>query len=317
MVHPRKIRLAALVLSALALASPAYTAEVDKLVPDDAQMLFVVNVRQAINSPLAKKKGIVDLIKNGVDTNPQAKQILQTLGIDLTKDIESVAVSVAGINFAAPGAKPDKVLAVVRGNFDPDKLDAAAKKTDMVKVTKEGTTTVYEITDKSETGYATIVGKNIIAASPSKEYLLKAVKNIGGGSKDLVKASAKIKADQSLWMVMPITEDLRKMMAGAPGGKEIGAKLESFSFAVKVSDAIVADANFNTADAATAKALEGQINLVLPFLQMQAEADEKHGPLAKELFAGLKITAGQDALNINLKVSEETLDKIIKLAMNK
>jgi hypothetical protein len=317
MLRSRSTWLLALACSAATAAGPARAAELDKLTPANAQMVWVVNVRQAIDSPLAKKKGLVDIIKAGIEGNLQAKQLLSALNLDLTKDIESAAFAIENLTDLQSG-KPEKVLAIIRGNFDPDRIDAVASKADKIKVSKEGTTTVYEFKDKDNTAYFTLIGKNIIAAAPSKDYLLKSVKNIGGGSKELVKASAKLDGKSSMWMAMVITDDLRKMMAQNPQTKDIAEKLEAFTFGVKVTDNIVADLNINTSDAAAAKVMKTQVDAALPFITALVGDDNPASPVVKELIKGLKVTANQDGLNFNLKITEATLDMIIKLVqMNK
>ncbi len=314
MLRPRKFALLALALGASLLAAPARAADLDKLTPADAQAVMVFNVRQAINSPLAKKKMVADLLKAGIDGNPQAKQVLAALGLDLTKDIETVSVAVGSINDLQDGKKPEKMLVTIRGSFDPEKIDAAVKGADTIKVSKEGNVTIYEVKDKGETNYITVIGKSIIAASPSKDYLLKSIKNIGGGSKELVKAGAKVDAKQSMWMAVVIDEAMRKKMAESPQFKDIAPNLESITTGVNITDDIVLDVNINTANAAAAKDMKKQIDAALPFITAFIGDDNPASPVVKDLLKSLKVTAGEDALNINLKVTEATLDKIIKLA---
>jgi hypothetical protein len=320
MLRSRKLWLLALTLSAATLTTPARAAEIDKLTPADAQMVMVFNIRQAIDSPLAKKKGVVDILKAAIDGNPQAKELLKALNLDPAKDIESVAVAVENLTDIQPGGKPDKLLVMVRGNFDPDRIVAVASKLDTIKTSTEGTTTVFEYKDKGkdDTTFFTVIGKDTIAAAPSKAYLLKCVKNIGGGSKDLVKASAKLDSKSSMWLAMVISKEMRALMAQNPQFKDIANKLESVTFGVNVTDAIVADLNINTTDAAAAKAMKAQVDLALPFLTAIVPEDNPANPVVKEIRKNLKVTANQDALNFNLKINEATLDMIIKLAqMNK
>ena len=320
MMRSRNLWLLALAVSAATLTGPARAAEVDKLTPADAQMVWVFNVRQAIDSPLAKKKGVVDLLKAGIDGNPQAKEFLKALNLDPAKDIDSLSISIENLTDLQPGSKPEKLLVVVHGNFDPDRIAAVASKVDTIKSSKEGRTTVYEYKDKGkdDTTYFTIIGKNAVAAAPSKAYLLKCVKNIGGGSKELVKASAKLDTKSSMWLAMVITKEMRALMSQNPQFKDIANKLESVTLGVNVTDNIVADLNINTADAAAAKAMKAQVDLALPFITAIVPEDNPANPVVKEIMKNLKVTANQDALNFNLKVNEATLDMIIKLAkMNK
>jgi hypothetical protein len=319
MLRTRKCWVTVLTLGAACVAGPARAADIDKLTPADAQAVMVFNIRQAFDSPLAKKKGIVDLVKAGIDGNPQAKQVLAAVGLDPTKDIESVTVAVGNFADFQPNAKPEKMLAILRGNFDPDRIEAAVKKVDTITVSKEGNTTVYEFKDKDkgDTVHFTLIGKSIVAASPSKDYLLKSVKNIGGGSKDLVKAAKKLDPKQCMWMAIGITDDMRKEMAKNPQFKAFAEKLESITFGIHVSDAIIFDLNVNTSDAEAPKAMKVQVDQAVQLFKAFGGADEKAGPIITDILNSLKITANQDALNFNLKVTEAMLDKIIKLAQMK
>ena len=62
MLRTRKCWVTVLTLGAACVAGPARAADIDKLTPADAQAVMVFNIRQAFDSPLAKKKGIVDLV---------------------------------------------------------------------------------------------------------------------------------------------------------------------------------------------------------------------------------------------------------------
>jgi len=316
----RSRKLLFLALAAVVVAAPVRAAEIDKLTPSDAQIIMTFNIRQALDSPLAKKKGIVDIVKNGIEKNAEAKQALTALGLDVTKDIESVSMSIGGslLELQNLGGKaPEKMLVTIRGKFDSAKLEAAAKAADTIKITKEGAVTVYEIKEKGgDTGYATLSGTDTIAVSPSKDYLLKSVKNAGNANKDLAKAAGKIPAKDCVWMAFAIGADLRGMIAQAsPQGKAVAEKLESLTFGVAVDDAINVDMNFNTTDEATPKALKAQVDMVLPILGGLIPGDNPAGPVAQDVLKTLKVTANKDALNISVKVTEDTLEKIIKLAM--
>ena len=109
---------------AACLAAPARAADLDKLTPADAQAVLVFNVRQALDAPLAKKKGVTDTIKTAIEGNAEAKQLLAALGLDLTKDINTVSLAIGNIK-ELNGPKPEKLLVTVRGTFDPDRIKAA------------------------------------------------------------------------------------------------------------------------------------------------------------------------------------------------
>src|SRR5262249_34974093 len=116
----------------------------EKLTPADAQAVLVFNVRQALDSPLAKKRGSADTIKNAIEGNAEAKEILNDLGLDVTRDINTVSLAIGNVK-ELNGPKPEKLLVTVRGTFDPDRIEAAAEKSAKIKSSKEGIFTLYEI----------------------------------------------------------------------------------------------------------------------------------------------------------------------------
>src|SRR5262249_16817708 len=131
--------------------------------------------------------------------------------------------------------------------------------------------------------------------------------------KDLAKAAAKIDGKSSVWGTLLVNDDLRKQLASAnPGFKEIADKLESFNVALNVTDSLTLDVNAVT-DGATASKLKAQVDEGLDLVKALGGADPQNGPLIKEVLGGVTTTANQSAMNIKLKLSENTLDKIIKM----
>ena len=316
MLRNRMTWLKALTLGVIfCMSAPARAAELDKMTPPDAQMVVVINVRQAINSPLAKKKGLTDKIKEGIDGNKEAKQILAALNLDPTKDVDSITVTVAELS---ENTDHEKILAIVRGSFDPVKLAAAAEKSDKVKTSKEGTVTIYEVAnekDPKKPMFVNILNKTTIVGAGSKGYLIKALKNAGAAAnKDLVKAAAKVDGKQSMWLAVVVSEAMRTELAKSAQFKDIAPKLESVTFGLSVGDAVVADLNINTTDNDTPKALKVLVDMFLPVIQVLGGNDPNAGPIIKEIVDGLKITANQNVLNVNLKITEDTIDKMIKAA---
>jgi len=293
-------------------AAPIRAADLDKMVPEDAQAVFVVNFRQALDSPLSKKKGLKDKIKEAIDTNKEAQAILAALNLDPLKDIDSLLVAASDVT----AQKPEKVMMVLRGTFDPVKLAAAAEKNDKFKASKEGNRTIYEINTGKDPLFATIVNKNTIAGSGSKDYLLQSLKGTATPSKELVKAAAKADGKQCVWMALVITEKMKAEMAKQPGpGAAFAPKLSSVNFGVHVTDAILVGLNIIATDNDTPVALKKQIDMGLKQVEpVLMFIDPNVGPILADIVKTLKVTAEQNTLNMNLKVTEEVIDKLIKLA---
>src|SRR5262245_58421241 len=112
MLRSRLTGLKALALgAAVCCLVPARAADPDKLTPPDVQILMVFNVRQAFESPLAKKKGVVDIIKAKMAEDPKAKEGMDALGLDPFKDLESIQIAMGKVE----GPMPEGLLVVARG----------------------------------------------------------------------------------------------------------------------------------------------------------------------------------------------------------
>src|SRR5947209_20461724 len=83
--------------AALCYLVPARAADLDKLTPPDSQIIVVLNIRQAFESPLAKKKGVVDILKAKMAEDPKAKEGMEALGLDPFKDIESIQIAMGKV----------------------------------------------------------------------------------------------------------------------------------------------------------------------------------------------------------------------------
>jgi hypothetical protein len=311
----RKPWLAAAALAAL-WAVPAFgqALKVDPLVADDAEILVTINVRQMLDSPVVQKHALKEL-KDALGQNNEATQALKAVGLDPFKDVNSVVISGTG------SAAANKVLVVVRGNFDPEKIDKAvaaevAKNPGKVKILKEGATRLYEIQAEGKPAYAAFAGKNTLVVSPSKEYTLETVKNAGTKtgkpSRELTQAIGKIDGKPALWMAVVITDEMKKAMARTPQAAAIAPKLESLTGSLDLTDGLKASVLIHTTDEKAAAEIRKQINQVKPLLAVFAQNDEKRADLYSELLSNLKIIANKSTVDISLKVSEETIEKAKK-----
>ncbi len=147
MLSLRKLALSALVLSLLsalpALAAPAPiegpAGSFEKYLPDGADGVVNINVRQLLESGLVKKIGLDKLL-----ANEDADKTLKTLGLDPLKDIERVII-------ANDKEKGDDSYIIVQGKFDLNKLRLAAdlmakEKKDVLKIHKMEHGKIYEVT---------------------------------------------------------------------------------------------------------------------------------------------------------------------------
>jgi len=141
MTHLHRL-VVAIVLIAGSVTATARAAEPDKLLPATTEGVLQVNVRQILDSDIAKKYALEQLkqVLDGQD----AKKVLTELGLDPLKDIEQLVVG-----FSGSGKADAKALIILHGKFTPDKLymaaEAQAKKDpDKFSMIKEGSTIFFK-----------------------------------------------------------------------------------------------------------------------------------------------------------------------------
>src|SRR5260221_12512416 len=86
-----------LLVAAVALvATPVNAAELDKFLPDDTQVIATINIRQIIDSGLAKKFELGKELENLMGQNDEAIKVLKSLGLDPLKDINRITAAHSG-----------------------------------------------------------------------------------------------------------------------------------------------------------------------------------------------------------------------------
>src|SRR5581483_12018900 len=125
-------------LAAALLGAPARASELDKYFPDGTFMVVSFNVKQLLDAPLVK--GDEKTFKKGMG---EATKLLEGFGVDPTKDLDRVILAVGD------QLKPQNVVLLLEGKFDPAKVQAklkemAQQKKNNLEVTSEGGATIYE-----------------------------------------------------------------------------------------------------------------------------------------------------------------------------
>jgi len=296
-------------LATLVLAVPARAADPDPLTPGDADVVVSVNLKQILDSALVKKYALAAM--QLALQSPDAQKILTATGLDPLKDLDSVT-------FVNAGTTSPKWLVVVRGKFDGEKIAAAAeaeaKKDPKLKVSKEGGLTIFEMSNNAQTAFATVANRGSIVVSNEKDHLVKSAKNVGPAmpNAELKTALGKVGGKESLWLAALVTEERKKAMQNNPQTAQFASKLQSVTGSLNLTDAATLAIQVHTADAKAAGELKKVVEQLKPFLQLFAAGDEQAGPIVKEIVEAIKVETQQNAVTIDLKVSEELLKKLKK-----
>jgi hypothetical protein len=309
------------VLALVVAAMPAQAAELDKFLPDDTEVVASLNIRQLLDSGLAKKFDVAKEVEKGIKENKEAGEVLKMLGLDPLKDISRVTI-------ATPG-KPDEkqVLLSVHGSFDLAKIhDTADKvikdKPESLSVSKQDNLRLYEVKagPRGDVVHVVFLSKDVLVASPTKAYIIDAIaKNSGKRdpkfSKGLQALVAKQDPKQSFWFAALATEELKKQLSGNPQTKQLAEKLESFSAGVTVANDIKFNVNVQTSEEAAAKdlrqKLEGAKALgILAVSGIEDQPIKDYVPIITDVLNSFQFTQDKGRVVVELTITAAALDKI-------
>lgn len=318
-----------LCVAVVALAAvPVNAAELDKFLPDDTQVIASINVRQILDSALAKKYEVAKEFEKALAGNEEATKVLKGLGLDPLKDVSR-------ITFTHPGKEDAKeFFMAIQGSFDLAKFHDAADKfakdnPDKLTITKQGTLRLYEMKDKkddkTETSYAVFLSKDVLVASPVKAYVLDAVdKNSGKKdakyAKGLQALVAKQDAKQSMWVAALASKEMQQKLAAVPQTKALADKLESVSAGVSLTNEVRLNINMQTSDEGAAKDAKQKLEGAKAFgLLAVGGADElkDFAPLITDVLNAIKIGQEKGLVTVELTVSASTLEKVAGMVKQK
>jgi hypothetical protein len=305
------------------LTVPARAAEADKLLPDDAEGVVCINVRQLLDAPLVKQHA-VELFKKHVLGKADVQKVLEGIGFDPLKDVTTITA--AGPSGATDS---DKALLIVHGRFDVAKFHAKAvevakEQAEHLKVHDVNGVTVYEVRDKAlgegKPMFVGLVDGTTLVASGSRDYVVdafarstgKKVSNLKKEVKDLIAAAD---AGQSLWMVALGSPLAKSGLALDERAKKSLEKIESVTAGVTVGEQLKAELNVATKGAGDAKELAADVEDGLAqaksILTLLAGDQGKLAPLI-EFLGTIKTTTAGNNVVLKAEVPATLLEKFFK-----
>lgn len=274
----------------------------------DAEIIMKVNIKQMLASDVITKNGGLAKIKEAINGNEQAKGIIDATGIDVTKDVDSILLSAAGTNPADA-----KMRFVLRGRFDPEKIHAAMAKAKEIKISKDGTTNLYEMSPQDQTVIGAFADKNTFVVTQSKEATLEAVKTGGKAAakmnKDMKSALAKFTGKESLALAVVINDDLKKQIASAPRVGDAASKLQTVTAGITLGSEVDLNIRGITGEEKSA----AQLGKLIEALKATAAlAGEEVPKAALEIIDAIKVAADKESVKVDLKVTKELIEKAQK-----
>ena len=297
----------------LGLAAPAWSqtphAQPDRLIPGDAEVMVAVNVRQMLQSPVAQKHA-VDPLRLVLKRNEELRQLLAAAGLDPLKDIDTIALSTSG-NPTSTG----KLLVVVRGRFDPDKVRTASegyakKHPGHVKGVKEGELPMWEITSEGKSFFAAFADRDTLVMTGTKEDTAAVVRRAGRPPQPLNKpmraALDQLKGDETVWLAMVATDAIKQVLKSDDLARNVADALQSVTGALELHDDAQLSLVVHTNDQKAATEIKGKLDNLIPLVNALGTGK---APLVGELLRGIKLETNQNDVSVRLKVTEAQFEK--------
>jgi hypothetical protein len=283
----------------------------DKWLLDDAEVIMVWNFKQLFDSKLMKG-GYTEKLREAIKNNEKAKEAMEKLGMDVTKDVDSVIISAGGTS-----KETAKGRVVFKGNFDTAKLTKAIKSSDKVKSSMEGGVEVFELEAQGTNLYGAFHGKDTFVLTENKE-ITAALGKSGPGkaaslNKDVKAALATFTGKESLALVIVINDEIKKLGAANPTVQTALKGLKTITASVTADEGVTLKLVGNTTDAKAATALEKQINGLKAIAEVFVGMNEMVPPAVKEAVEGIKIDKTRDSVIVTLPVTKEMIEKLAKM----
>jgi hypothetical protein len=296
----------------LAAALPARAALDDKYLPDDADAVFVVNVKQVLASDLYArtfKKQVEDELAKG-----PAPAIFKELGFDPLKDVDRVVVAIPAPSGASATPGGDLPVVLLEGRFDAAKLLAAAEKAakdnpKMLRIHARGDARIVEATlGPGPAVFAAAVDKTHIAASARRADVEDALDKAAGKKKTALK-------NKTLAGLLPRLKEGDSFGAAVSGDAVLGPGRRPFEEGIQaVLASAKADGDLAFSVSAIAKDKDAADKLEKEFndnlaRSIKSAEDNKKVAVVKML-KGMKLSRKDNTLTTEGKADADVLKEI-------
>jgi hypothetical protein len=303
--------IALMILTSTATAAPT----TDRLTPADAEAVVTVNVRQLLQTPVVRKHAL-DPLKLLLERHDELQQLFTAAGLDPLRDVDTISLSTSG-NPTASG----KLLAVVRGRFDPAKVrtataEYARKHPGRLKSIKAGELPLWEITSDNKSYYAAFAGDNTLVVSNTKEDAAAAVGRAGQApqplSKEMQAALDQIKDGEPVWLALVATDAIKQLLRGDELAKNFADALRSVTGTLELTDDAQLTLVVHSSSATAAGQIKEKLEDLLKLLAFVGGGKDASGQVVKEVIDNLKLGTDKSDMSIRLKLTDAQLDKIRK-----
>lgn len=324
MTHLQRLVFGTVLVSGLASTS-ARAVEPDKLLPASTDTIAIVNVRQLLQSDIAKKYAL-EQIKQTLQ-GESLKETLTEFGLDPLKDLDQLIVATSGKN------RDDlQIMFIIHGKFNPKKLFAAAEsqaRKDPDKVTKVdgGEAIMFKVVlDNIPPVFVTVVDENTVIAATDKKMVSLAMKASNGDEAPAIKKQMaalirKIDGNAAIAVAGIVAGKLDELKL--PGGnlpidisafQELIPKIETLSFSIQVRTDVTFEATLGMKDKESAgdfrAAFDELLKQLKPLAQLGGAVDPRFKPLS-DVLTTFRSTSRNTDVTILGKVTGDNIGKMI------
>jgi hypothetical protein len=282
-----------------------------KYLPDDADGVIVLNVRQVLASPAYQKAFARQL--GGLLRDDKVAATLRDLGVNPLKDIDRVCLALGrsgGEKRAGVGA-----FLLVAGRFDPAKLKAGAKK--LAKGTSDhGGAKIFEF--EFNPSYGAVLDKGHVVLAARKEQVEAALDKAAGkkkttlNSKALAKMLGRLKSEDSLSVIFTgdtVVGGSFKTVNGKPVESKVitlaeSAGIQALTAVATVKDVVRVKVTMKATSADKAKEIE---KLITNGVQAFAARSGKDFPHLAKALQTVKILRNEATLTLKGQGSGEVV----------
>jgi hypothetical protein len=298
---------------ATAAARTACPAEVDVFVPSDCEAVVVVNVREALKSPVIQRYG-PDRLKTEFESNPDIKKYLRAAGIDPFRDVHQVIFA------ASPGTDAElKFLVVIHSEFDIDKIQATlvtrAKSDGALQVIEHGSHKIFEVRETAAGGipvYAAFADNTTLILSPWVKQTDAGIHASARVNPALAAAMQDIGGKEAVYAAVVVTDRMQQVMARNVRLRDIGPKLQYLAGTLDLAGEPKLNVSLRTSDAKSADKLKETLSRFVPLAgMMAADRSEKLGPAVTGLIKHVQIAKDdKNTVTVSLTVTADMMKEI-------
>jgi hypothetical protein len=318
MIVRRLSWVSALSVTFVVFGSPIRAADVDKYLPDDTQMVLHANIKEALDSALAKKY-LLPQIESGLKSQQEAQEMLKALGLNPLEDVHSLTL-------AAPGnVNEKKWIVLLHGKFDLAKIQAAAeafgqKQADTVKVRKQGDITIYELRDakRSQSAFAAFPDTETLLISPTEDFVTATIaktdaKKAPALNKNLADLIQQVGDKESLWLAALVPDQLTNSLP--KDQQTLAKKVKSFKGGVTLTDGVQLSFRVQATDAKAARDVQQTLKGLQALLVLAVTSNESlkdFGPTLTDIVNSIKFTLDRSTVGMDLSISAKQIEEGFK-----